>query len=84
MLKSKIEVREYAVTKAAEILGKGTPTDSLIAKAQEIEKYVIGDAILPEVAVDSTESLVDGLKSIISGVNDIAPQPMTEQAVKTK
>lgn len=71
-MKSKIEVREYAVNKAAEIMGKGTPTDSLIAKAQEIEKYVIGEAILPEVGIDTTESLVDGLKSIIGGVNDIA------------
>ena len=71
-MKSKIEVREYAVNKAAEIMGKGTPTDSLIAKAQEIEKYVIGEAILPEVGADTTESLVDGLKSIIWGVNDIA------------
>lgn len=61
-MKSKIEVREYAVNKAAEIMGKGTPTDSLIAKAQEIEKYVIGEAILPEVGIDTTESLVDGLK----------------------
>lgn len=71
-MKSKIEVREYAVNKAAEIMGKGTPTDSLITKAQEIEKYIIGEAILPEVAADTTESLVDGLKSIIGGVNDIA------------
>lgn len=71
-MKSKIEVREYAVNKAAEIMGKGTPTDSLIAKAQEIEKYIIGEAILPEIAADTTESLVDGLKSIIGGVNDIA------------
>ena len=71
-MKSKIEVREYAVNKAAEIMGKGTPTDSLIAKAQEIEKYIIGEAMLPEIAADITESLVDGLKSIIGGVNDIA------------
>ena len=71
-MKSKIEVREYAVNKAAEIMGKGTPTDSLIAKAQEIAKYIIGGATLPEIAADTTESLVDGLKSIIGGVNDIA------------
>ena len=71
-MKSKIEVREYAVNKAAEIMGKGTPTDSHITKAHEIEKYIIGGATLPEVAADTTESLVDGLKSIIGGVNDIA------------
>ena len=73
-MKSKIEVREFAVKIAADIMGKGTPVDSLIAKAQEIEKYIIGEALLPEVGIDSTESLVDGLKSIIGvgAVNDIA------------
>lgn len=71
-MKSKIEVREFAVKIAADIMGKGTPVDSLIAKAKEIEKYIIGEAMLPEVAADTTESLVDGLKSIIGGVNDIA------------
>ena len=71
-MNSKIEVREFAVKIAADIMGKGTPVDSLIAKAQEIEDYIIGGAILPEVSADTTESLVDGLKSIIGGVNDIA------------
>lgn len=71
-MNSKIEVREFAVKTAADIMGKGTPVDSLITKAKEIEKYVIGEAILPEVGIDTTESLVDGLKSIIGGVNDVA------------
>lgn len=71
-MKSKIEVREFAVKTAADIMGKGTPVDSIIAKAQEIESYIIGGAILPEVGIDTTESLVDGLKSIIGGVNDVA------------
>ena len=83
-MKSKIEVREFAVKIAAEIMGKGTPVDSLIAKAQEIEKFIIGEAILPEVAADSTESLMNGLSSIIgaTAVNDIAP--VTETATKGK
>lgn len=71
-MNSKIEVREFAVKIAADIMGTGTPVDSLIAKAQEIEEYIIGEAMLPEIAADSTASLVDGLKSIIGGVNDIA------------
>lgn len=65
-MKSKIEVREYAVTKAAEIMGKGTPAESLIAKAVEIEKYVIGEAVLPEVGTDMAESLADSIKAIAS------------------
>ena len=77
-MNSKIEVREFAVKTAADIMGKGTPVDSLITKAQEIEKYIMGGAMLPEVAADTTESLVDGLKSIIGGVNDLVPPTATE------
>lgn len=49
MLKSKIEVREFSVRIAADIMGSGTPGKDIVAKAKEIEAYVIGDAELPEV-----------------------------------
>ena len=81
-MKSKIEVREYAVNKAAEIMGKGTPADSLIAKAQEIEKYVTGEAILPEVAVDANESLVTGIKDILGGYMAAKEEPVTAKKGK--
>lgn len=48
MFKSKIEVREYAVSKAAEIMGGCAPNKDIISKAKEIESYIIGDAELPE------------------------------------
>ena len=41
-MKSKIEVRTFAVEKAVAI-------KDVVAKAQEIEAYVIGEAELPEV-----------------------------------
>lgn len=80
-MKSKIEVREFAVKTAADIMGKGTPVDSLITKAKEIESYIIGGAILPEVGADTAADLMDGLKSIIgAGVHDIVAPTANETA----
>ena len=46
MFKSKIEVREYAMNKAIELMGTGTPTKQVVDKAKEIETYIIGEAEL--------------------------------------
>ena len=43
MLKSKMDVRVFAVQRAAEIMGTGTPDKDVVAKAKEIEAYVSGD-----------------------------------------
>lgn len=48
-MKSKIEVRTFAVEKAVAVMGVGSPIKDVVAKAQEIEAYVIGEAELPEV-----------------------------------
>ena len=48
-MKSKIEVRVFAVEKAISVMGIGTPDKDVIAKAKEIEAYVIGEAELPDV-----------------------------------
>jgi predicted house-cleaning NTP pyrophosphatase (Maf/HAM1 superfamily) len=39
-MKSKIEVRVFAVEKAISIMGIGTPDKDVISKAKEIEAYV--------------------------------------------
>lgn len=49
MFKSKIEVREFAIKQAVELLGRGTPANDVVGKATEIESYIIGKADLPEV-----------------------------------
>lgn len=54
-MKSKIEVREYAVNKAVELIGQGSPTKDVITKAKEIEEYVIGEAVLPDVNDDAAQ-----------------------------
>lgn len=48
-MKSKLEIRKFAVEKAVEVMGVGTPSKDVVAKAQEIEIYITGNAELPEV-----------------------------------
>ncbi|MEE1081632.1 MAG: hypothetical protein U0L19_11045 [Bacteroidales bacterium] len=45
---TKIDIRKYAVEMATRIMGAGTPDKDLVAKAKEIEAYIIGDAIVEE------------------------------------
>lgn len=63
MFKSKIEVREYAMNKAIELMGTGTPTKQVVEKAKEIEAYVIGEAELPE-TVDENEVISTAIETL--------------------
>lgn len=65
-MKSKIEVRKFAVEKAVEIMGVGTPDKNIIAKAQEIESYILGEAELPE--VDKSQEVLNGEMSDMLGL----------------
>ena len=68
MFKSKIEVREYAMNKAIELLGTSTPTKQVVEKAKEIETYIKGEAELPE-TVDENElinAIVDTIGIVLS------------------
>lgn len=66
MFKSKIEVREYAMNKAIELMGTGTPTKQVVDKAKEIETYVMGEAELPEVLDE--EKMVNTIIEALTGV----------------
>ena len=70
VMKSRIEVRVFAVEQAVKIMGSGTPQKDVVAKAQEIEKYIIGDAVLPEVADES--SPMEVLNGIMSAIGSAA------------
>lgn len=63
MFKSKIEVREYAMNKAIELMGTSTPTKQVVAKAKEIETYVIGEAELPE-TIDENEIISTAIETL--------------------
>lgn len=71
-MKSKIDVRVFAVNKAVEVMGTGALIKDVVAKAQEIENYVIGEAELPEVAQES--SPMDFLNGIASAVTASATE----------
>lgn len=66
MFKSNIEVREYAMNKAVELMGTGTPTKQVVEKAKEIETYVKGEAELPEVLDE--EKMVNTIIEALTGV----------------
>ena len=63
-MKSKIEVRVFAVEQAVKIMGTGTPQKDVVSKAQEIEKYIVQGIELPDVVVEA--SPVDYLNSVAS------------------
>ena len=64
-MKSKVEIREFAITQAVAIMGAGTPDKDVVRKAKEIETYIVGSADIPE--VDNKEDAVfDVMKGIAS------------------
>ena len=66
-MKSKIDVRVFAVNKAVEVMGAGALIKDVVAKAQEIETYVIGEAVLPEVFEETSPmELLNGIASAVS------------------
>lgn len=63
-MKSRIEARIFAVNKAVEVMGSGAIMKDVVNKAREIEKYVVGEADLPEVSAET--SPMDIINSIVS------------------
>ena len=63
-MKSKIEIRVFAIEQAVAILGVGTPDKDVVSKAKEIEAYIIGDAVLPE--IDSENQALMGMMGEIT------------------
>ena len=47
-------------------MGVGTPDKNIIAKAQEIESYILGEAELPE--VDKSQEVLNGEMSDMLGL----------------
>ena len=84
MFKSKIEVREYAMNKAVELMGTGTPTKQVVEKAKEIETYVMGEAELPEVLDEEkmVNTIIEALTGVAIGLlnQGCSPTPVIEKA----
>lgn len=68
-MKSKIEIRIYAVDKAIAVMGS-SPIKDVVAKAREIEQYIVGDAVLPEVSDEASPmDIVNNLAALVSKAN---------------
>lgn len=85
MFKSKIEIREFAVKQAVELLGSGTPTKDVIAKAKEIEEYILGNADLPEVhnEMDAINGIMGNAVQMLQEIS-VAETPAEEKPSKKK
>lgn len=73
-MKSKIEIRKFAVQTAADLLGVGSATKDVVAKAKEIEDYIVGQAEIPETyneASEIGEMFSRGIKSITEINNEV-------------
>lgn len=66
-IKSRLDARHYAIEKAVELMGAGSPSKEVVAKAVEIEAYIVGGAELPEVSND-TAQLMNMLGDALSTV----------------
>lgn len=47
-MKTKIDVRVFAIEQSVKIMGANAPQKDVVAKAKEIEVYIIGDEQLPD------------------------------------
>ena len=48
VMKSRLEIRVFAVEQAVRVLGTSSPIKDVVEKAKTIEAYVVGEANLPE------------------------------------
>ena len=84
MFKSNIEIREFAINKAVELLGAGAPQKDVVEKAKEIETYIKGEAELPEVLDEEkmVNTIIEALTGVAIGLlnQGCSPTPVIEKA----
>lgn len=68
---SKIEIRKFAVQQAVSIMGAGVPQKDVVAKAKEIEDYIIGESDIPETSsdTDAISNIMDNVVQILQGIS---------------
>ena len=77
-MKSKIELRQFAVSSALNL--EDVTAENVISTAKAIEKYVLGDAKLPEYYDDFSQ--LDKMKEILSrGIAGSTNNPTTDEKV---
>ena len=84
MFKSRIEIREFAVRQAVELLGTGSPQKDIVAKARDIEAYIIGEADLPEVYNDTeANGIMGSAMQMLQGIS-CSEIPVEDKPAKKK
>lgn len=68
---SKIEIRKFAVQQAVSIMGAGVPQKDVVAKAKEIEDYIIGESDIPETSSD-TDAISNIMDNVVQILQDIS------------
>lgn len=79
-MKTLLEIRKFAVEQAVAVMGAGCPEKDVVAKAKEIETYLVGKAEIPEF-IDENEQLTS-IIGVIAGLvlNAIHPATCCEVA----
>lgn len=85
MFKSKIEIREFAIKQSVALLGCCAPQKDVVAKAKEIEEYILGDADLPEVhsEMDAINGIMGNAVQMLQGIS-VSETPTEEKPSKKK
>ena len=73
-MKSRLDIRVFAVEQAVRVMGYNTPIKDVVEKAKEIEAYVVGEINLPE-SYDSEGALMG---QILQGVQAIRGKDVGE------
>ena len=71
-MKSKIEIRVFAVEQAVKAMGVGTPAKDVVGKAAEIESYITAGIALPDVVDGELASVGNALTALLA-TNSAAP-----------
>lgn len=66
-MKSRLDIRVFAVEQAVRVMGYNTPIKDVVEKAKEIEAYVVGEINLPE-SYDSEGALMGQILQSVQAI----------------
>lgn len=67
-MKSKIDIRVFAIEQAMHLYSAGSPAKDVVAKAKEIELYILGNIELPDTYDDIT-NMLGGAIGLVGALN---------------
>ena len=70
-MKTKVDIRVFAIQQAVVILGAGAPSKDVVSKALEIEKYITEGIELPDVDTSSPLDIVNGIMPALTAATAV-------------